>query len=293
MAERVRKIVASDFRRMKREGKKIVIITAYDYPSALLADRAGVDAILVGDSLGMVILGYRSTTPVTVEEMVHHCKAVARGTERAYTIGDLPFMSYNESRSKAIRNAGRIVKEGGVDAVKVEGGVKVRDKVEAIIDAGIPVMGHIGLNPQTARLWSGYKVQGRTADSAKRILEDAVALEAAGVFAIVLELTTVEVATLVTEKLSVPVIGIGSGPTCDGQVLVFHDMMGLYEKSPRFTKKYADLSRQISEGIAAYREEVEAGLFPFEEHCFHMEEEEKRNLEIAVGRPHGSRSHGG
>jgi len=273
------KVTVPSLRRMKREGKRIAMVTAYDYPSAALAEKAGMDVILVGDSLGMVVLGYESTTPVTMEEMLHHCRAVSRAAKRPMIVGDLPFMSYQASSEEAIRNSGRLVKEGGVDAVKPEGGSEFAQTVRAIARVGIPVMGHIGLTPQTAPLWGGYRVHGRTVAQAKRLLEDAKALEEAGAFSIVLEMVTAEAAKIVTEALSIPTIGIGSGPSCDGQVLVLHDMLGLFERfTPRFVKQYANLSAEVAKALQAYADDVKTGRFPGEEHSFHMAKEEYEKL---------------
>jgi 3-methyl-2-oxobutanoate hydroxymethyltransferase len=258
--------------------RRIVMVTAYDYPSALLADRAGVDAVLVGDSLGMVVLGYRSTIPVTLDEMVHHTRAVARGVERALVVGDLPFMSYHASTEDAIRSAGRLIQEGGADAVKLEGGVEMAERVRSLVEVGIPVMGHIGLMPQRASISGRFTAQGRDADSALGIIRDAVALEEAGAFAIVLEFVAAEVAEAVTERLSIPTIGVGSGPRCDGQVLVLHDILGVYEESPPFAKRYADLHGTVLSALRAYVEEIVGGLFPGEEHTVHMDPGEKERL---------------
>jgi len=264
----------------KKGSEKIVTVTAYDYPGAVLAERAGVDVILVGDSAGMVVLGYDSTIPVSMDEMIILSRAVARGATRPLIVGDMPFLSFNISLEEAVRNAGRFVKEGGVDAVKIEGGADYEDTVRAIRKAGIPVMAHIGLLPQSATLWSGYRVQGRTAEETWKLVQDAKAMERAGAFSIVIELVTDEAARLVTETVTIPTIGVGAGPHCDGQVLVYHDLLGLYDRiKPKFVKRYLDLSKLIEDALRAYRSDVLAGIFPGEENSFHMEEEEARKLE--------------
>lgn len=281
-----RRVTVPDVVRMKSKGRKLVMVTAYDYPIARLADQAGVDIILVGDSVGTAVLGYRTTLPVTMAEMIHHTKAVARGVERALLVGDMPFMSYQPSKRDAIRNAGRFIK-AGADAVKVEGGKEVEGIVKAIIEAGIPVMGHVGFTPQKISIIGGYKVQGREALSAKVILDDAKALEEAGVFSIVLELVTGEVAKLVTEQVKVPTIGIGSGPYCDGQVLVVNDIVGLTMWEgyrPKFIKQYASVGETILNALKTYSEEVKSGKFPAEEHTRHMPSEEYQRLLELLGR---------
>lgn len=251
----------------------ITMVTAYDYPSALAADRAGVDSILVGDSLGMVVLGYDSTVPVTMEEMLHHCRAVRRGAQYAFLIGDLPFMSYQADRAEAVRNAGRLLKEAGMDAVKLEGGQAMSETVRAISDAGIAVIGHIGLTPQSSAKLGGYRVQGRTAVDAQRLMEDAVALQAAGAAMIVLEMVPDRVAEAISLWLHIPTIGIGAGGGCDGQVLVLHDLLGLFDRfTPRFAKRYAELFAEMERALVAYREDVAAHRFPAAEHVFSMDE---------------------
>ena len=274
-----KKVMIGDFGAKKREGRKITMLTAYDYPMARLVDEAGIDVILVGDSLGMVVLGYESTVPVTMDEMIHHSKAVRRGTKYAFLVGDMPFMSYQVSKEEAVRNAGRFMKEAGCDAVKLEGGDEVLDVTRAIVDAGIPVLGHLGLTPQTISKLGGYKIQGKDAKAAKRILEQAFKLKDAGCFAIVLECVPDKVAKLITEKLMVPTIGIGAGPYCDGQVLVTNDMVGLFDRFvPKFVKQYVKLSTLISDGLKKYRDEVEKGIFPDQAHSFAIKEEEIRKL---------------
>jgi 3-methyl-2-oxobutanoate hydroxymethyltransferase len=266
------KITIRTLRQMKARGEKITMLTAYDYPMARAVDGAGIEVILVGDSVGMVVLGHPTTLPVTMDDMVHHCKAVARGVSRALLVGDLPFMSYQVSREDALRNAGRLVKEGGAEAVKLEGGDEVLGAVEAIVAAGIPVMGHLGLTPQSYHQMGGYRIQGRTAEAADRLLKDAGALERAGVFSVVLEGIPAEVARRVTEAVSVPTIGIGAGPHCDGQVLVTHDMLGLHEDlSPKFVKRYAQGRQLFLEAMRQYRDEVRSGAFPGPEHSYGLD----------------------
>src|SRR6266852_2211 len=270
-----KKVTVADFSKMKTHGQRIVMVTSYDYPTSIIADAVGVDSILVGDSYGMVVLGYDTTIPVTMEEILPVCRAVRRGSTKSLLIGDMPFMSFQVSVEEAVRNAGRFVKEGGMEAVKVEGGREMVPVVEGISRAGIPVLGHIGLTPQTATLQGGYRVQGKTADDAKRLVEDAQALESAGAFGIVLEMITEEVARKVSESLRIPTIGIGSGRYCDGQVLVLHDVLGLYERfTPKFAKRYVELAGQVRQALGRYSEEVRTGTFPGEEHVFRMDEQE-------------------
>jgi 3-methyl-2-oxobutanoate hydroxymethyltransferase len=257
----------------KAHGEPITMVTAYDYPGAQAADRAAIDCLLVGDSVGMVVLGYDSTVPVTMEEMLHHCRAVRRGAQYAYTIGDMPFMSYQADRSEAIRNAGRFLKEAGMDAVKLEGGREMAGTVAAITAAGIAVIGHIGLTPQSASKLGGYRVQGRTAADAQRLLEDALALEAAGAVMIVLEMTPDRVAEVISDRVRVPIIGIGAGPGCDGQVLVLHDLLGMFDRfTPRFVKRYAELFGEMERALTAYRDDVTGRRFPSREHVFAMDD---------------------
>jgi 3-methyl-2-oxobutanoate hydroxymethyltransferase len=257
----------------KTQRDPITMVTAYDYPSALAADRAGIDSILVGDSLGMVVLGYDSTVPVTMDEMLHHCRAVRRGAQYAYLIGDMPFMSYQADRAEAVRNAGRFLKEAGMDAVKLEGGTAMAETVRAISDSGITVIGHIGLTPQSSAKLGGYRVQGRTAADAQRLLEDAEALQEAGAAMIVLEMVPDRVAEAISLRLRVPTIGIGAGGGCDGQVLVLHDLLGLFDRfTPRFAKRYAELFADMEHALVAYREDVAASRFPAAEHVFSLEE---------------------
>ncbi len=261
----------------KLRGEPITMVTAYDYPSALAVDRAGIDTLLVGDSLGMVVLGYDSTTPVTMEEMLHHCRAVRRGVPAngPWLIGDMPFMSYQADRAEAVRNAGRFLREGGMDAVKLEGGRAMVDTVRAITDAGVMVVGHIGLTPQSAAQLGGYRVQGKTAADAQRLLEDALALEAAGAVMLVLEMVPDRVAARISRALRIPTIGIGAGIGCDGQVLVLHDMLGIFDRfTPKFVKKYAELGPEMERALAEYRDDVAARRFPDTEHSFLMDEAE-------------------
>lgn len=275
-----KKITPVDIQAMKREGRKITMLTAYDYPMALLEDRAGIDIILVGDSLAMTVLGYDNTLPVTMNEMIHHTKAVARGAKHALILGDMPFMSYNCSEREAILNAGRFMKEAGADAVKLEGGVSVKETVRAIVKAGIPVMGHIGLTPQTISMLGGFKVQGKDAKGAQKIIDDALQLEDAGAFSVLLEAVPALIAKRVTERLSVPTIGIGAGVHCDGQVLVVHDMLGLFDRfTPKFAKRYINLSEPILKAFEVYIDEVRSGAFPTDQHSFHIDEKELSKIE--------------
>lgn len=270
-----KKISILDLQEKKRRREPISMLTAYDYTGALLVDAAEIDVILIGDSLGMVIMGLESTVPVTMEEMIHHCRAVARGANFAHLVGDLPFLSYQTDTVEAIRNAGRMLKEGNVDSVKLEGGLEVTTTVRAIIAAGIPVMGHIGLTPQSVSKLGGFKTQGRTATAARKLVDSALALEEAGCYAIVLEAVPAPVAAAITERLTIPTIGIGAGSQCDGQVLVYHDVLGLYDKvQPRFVKEYARLQQPIIEAFQAYRDDVIAHRFPAEEHSFSMNADE-------------------
>ena len=270
-----KKITPVDIQSMKRSGKKITMLSIYDYPMALLADRAGIDTILVGDSLAMTLLGYENTIPVTMDEMIHHTKAVTRGAKYALIIGDMPFMSYNTSERDAIFNAGRFMKEGKADAVKLEGGASVKDIVRAIVRAGIPVMGHIGLTPQTISMLGGFKVQGKDAEAAQKIIDDALSLQDAGAFSVLLEAIPAPIAKRITERLSVPTIGIGAGVHCDGQVLVVHDMLGLFDRfTPKFAKRYVNLSELMLKAFESYGEEVLKGTFPTDQHSFHIDEKE-------------------
>jgi len=272
-AERT-KVTIPMLARMKAEGKKIRMITAYDYPTALLVDRAGIDIILVGDSLAMVVLGHENTVAVTMDEMLHHCRAVARGAKYPLLVGDMPFLSYQVDRREAVRNAGRFLKEGGMDVVKLEGGQEMADTVKAIVDAGIPVMGHIGLTPQSISKLGGFRVQGKSVEAAKKLLADAAALEEAGAFSIILEAVPDRLAKLITERVKIPTIGIGAGPHCDGQVLVIHDLIGLFDRfTPKFVKRYANIFPILTQALEQYRQEVLSGAFPGREHSFTMPDE--------------------
>lgn len=278
MVER-KKVTITDLSEKRSAERKITMLTAYDYPTARLVDDAGIDCVLVGDSLGMVVLGYDSTVPVTMDEMIHHAKAVRRGTKYAFMIGDMPFMSYQLTKEEAVRNAGRFMKEAGCDGVKLEGGDEVVGVTKAIVDAGIPVLGHLGLTPQTVSKLGGYRVQGKDADGAKKLLDQALRLEAAGAFAIVLECVPAKVAKMVTEKVKIPTIGIGAGADCSGQVLVTNDMIGLFDRFvPKFVKQYIKLSGLIGDAFKKYREDVECGAFPAKEHSFSMAPEEEKKL---------------
>jgi 3-methyl-2-oxobutanoate hydroxymethyltransferase len=262
-------------RQKKERGEPIVMLTAYDYPTAMAQDQAGVDVILVGDSLGMVVLGYENTLPVTMEEMLHHCRAVSRGAKSALLVGDMPFMSYQVSAEEALRNAGRFLQQGGMDAVKLEGGRERLDAVRAIAGAGIPVMGHLGLTPQSVHQLGGFRPQGRTASAAKRLLEDALLLEEAGCFSLVLESVPARLAELVSKRLSIPTIGIGAGVGCDGQVLVTHDLLGLFDRfTPKFVKKYANFHAEMRRAFSEFKAEVESKQFPAAEHSVEMADAE-------------------
>jgi 3-methyl-2-oxobutanoate hydroxymethyltransferase len=276
---RIRKNSVNDILTLKKKGEKIAVLTAYDYSTSLICDKAGVDILLVGDSAGMVMLGYKSTMPVGIGEMLVFCKGVATGTKRAMVVADLPFGSYQPSTAAAIKNAIRFIKVG-CDAVKLEGGTELADTIKALVSVGVPVMGHIGLKPQTSSLWEGYKVQGKTKGSSIKLIAEARALERAGVFSIVLEMVTSEVATIISKNLSVPVIGIGSGSGCDGQVLVLHDMLGIYEDiRPKFVKRYADLSNSIFQAVSRYRSDVKSAKFPEEQNFFHMNSNDYKELQ--------------
>lgn len=273
--------------REKRDRREpIVFVTAYDYPGARAAEEAGVDAILVGDSLAMVVLGYPSTVHVTMDEMLHHAKAVSRGASRPLLVGDLPFMSYQASSADAVRNAGRFLQEAGMDAVKLEGGRRLADTIRAVVGAGIPVQGHIGLTPQSEKAMGGFKVQGRTATAARALLDDALALEDAGCFSIVIEGVPDRVASLITERVRIPTIGIGAGSGTSGQVLVLHDILGLYgSRSPRFVKRYADLGSATTEALRQYRDDVQQRRFPAAEHSYTLPDAEWDRFVAMVERP--------
>lgn len=263
----------------KTHGEPITFLTAYDYPTAVALDRSGVDGILVGDSLGMVVLGYENTLPVTMQDMLHHCRAVSRGVSRAHLVGDLPFMSYQASISEALRNAGSLLQKGGMDAVKLEGGRDRVAAIRAIISAGIPVMGHLGLTPQSVHQLGGWKVQGKSTQAAKLLMEDALILEDAGCYSIVLESIPSEVAHLISNRLTIPVIGIGAGIGCDGQVLVSHDLLGLFDRfTPSFVKKYADLFSEMQRAFREYIADVKEHRFPAAEHSISMDPQALRDL---------------
>ena len=269
-----KKITPQDLLAKKRQGKKIVRVVCYDYPMALLADRAEVDSILVGDSVGMVMLGESSTVPITMEQMIHHCKAVVRAVKYALVIGDLPFLSYQTCIRDAIYNAGLLMKCGGVDAVKLEGGEEFAPTVKAIVRAGIPVVGHIGLTPQTISKMGGYKVQGTDIATARKLIKDAKSLEAAGVFMLTLECVPDRVAQLICQELTIPATGIGAGPYTDGQSLNVYDLLGIFERfTPKFVKKYANLSEAMLQALQKYKEEVEQGVFPGPEHTYHIDDD--------------------
>lgn len=267
------KNTAVTFRQAKEKGEKLTMLTAYDYSTAKLVDEAGIHSILVGDSLGMVCLGYEDTLSVTMEDMLHHTKAVARGVKDALVIADMPFMSYQTSVYDAVVNAGRLIKEGHAQAVKLEGGREVCPQIEAIVKASIPVCAHIGLTPQSIHAFGGFKVQGKGEEAAKRLIEEAQAVEAAGAFAVVLECVPEALAKLITDKISIPTIGIGAGAGCDGQVLVYQDMLGMYaDFTPKFVKVFANVGEEMRKGFAAYKKEVQDGTFPAKEHTFRMDE---------------------
>jgi 3-methyl-2-oxobutanoate hydroxymethyltransferase len=267
---------------LMKNSKKITVITAYDYTISQLCDKAGVDMLLVGDSAGMVMLGYDNTIPVTMDQMCLFTEAVARGRQNALVIADMPFMSYQSSKSQAIENAGKLIKSGA-DAVKLEGGVEIKDTIHAIVEIGIPVMGHIGFQPQTTTLQEGYKVQAKTRDAAVKLIESAKALEEAGVFSIALEMVTKEVSKIISNSIEIPTIGIGSGPDCDGQVLVVHDVLGLYDKiKPKFAKRYLELSTDIVKAVEFYKNDVVSGKFPSTEHSFSMDKTELERLKKEI-----------
>ncbi len=269
-----KKVTTRTLLKKKQDGKPITMLTGYDYATAVALDKAGIDAILVGDSLGMVVLGHPTTLPVTMEDMISHCQAVSRGASTPLLIGDMPFMSYQVSVHEAVRNAGRFLKEAGMDAVKLEGGRDRAEAVRAIVSTGIPVMGHLGLTPQSVHQMGGFRAQAKTVEAGKALIQDALILEQAGAFSIVLESIPARLATLVSERLSIPTIGIGAGVGCDGQVLVTHDMLGLFDRfTPRFVKTYADLHGEMARAFGEYIQDVEAGAFPAEEHSLDVSED--------------------
>lgn len=280
-----KKVTTLTFRQKKERGESITMLTAYDYPTAVAMDRTGIDSILVGDSLAMVVLGYENTLPVTMEEMLHHARAVARGARSALLIGDMPFMSYQVSAQEALRNAGRFLQQGGMDAVKLEGGRERLEAVRAITTAGIPVMGHLGLTPQSVHQLGGFRPQGRTASAAKRLFEDARFLEEAGCFSLVLESVPSRLAQAISSELSIPTIGIGAGVGCDGQVLVTHDLLGLFDRfTPKFVKRYANLHSEMERAFTEYIEEVETRTFPAQEHSVDMSDEEWQAFLKEIGK---------
>ena len=268
------KNTAVTFKQAKEKKEKLTMLTAYDYSTAKIIDESGINGILVGDSLGMVCLGYEDTLSVTMEDMIHHTRAVARGVKNTLVVADMPFMSYQTSVYDAVVNAGRLIKEGRAHVVKLEGGVEVCDKIEAIVKASIPVMAHIGLTPQSVNAFGGFKVQGKDEEAAKNLIEAALAVEKAGAFAVVLECVPAKLAAIITEKLSIPTIGIGAGAECDGQILVYQDMLGMYSDfTPKFVKKYENLGEKMNIAFKKYIEEVKDGVFPAEEHSFKINDE--------------------
>ncbi|GKX29581.1 3-methyl-2-oxobutanoate hydroxymethyltransferase [Vallitalea longa] len=270
----MKSITTQTIRKKKLKNEIITMLTAYDYPTALILDEAGIDITLVGDSLGMVVLGYENTTQVTMEDMLHHVKAVTRGSKHPLVVADLPFLSYHTGIYKTVKNAGRLIQEGKANAVKLEGGKEVTEQIQAIINAGIPVMGHIGLTPQSINQLGGYYIQGKTDEQAKKLLADAKALEEAGAFAIVLECIPTELSKLITENIEIPTIGIGAGPHCNGQVLVTHDILNLYSnKTPKFAKKYTDVHGEIMQAALDYIQDVKHKNFPSTEHVFHLKQD--------------------
>ena len=280
----MKKLTVHDILLKKSSNEKLTVLTAYDYPMAFLCDNAGIDIILVGDSAGMVVLGYRSTIPVRMDEMLLFVGAVGRATSHSLITADMPFGSYQTSINIALDNAIKLIKAGS-DAVKLEGGSEIFGTVKALVDSGIPVMGHVGLKPQTSVLWDGYRTQGSTVAAARKIISDAKSLEQAGAFSIVLEMVTDEVTEIVSKSTAVPIIGIGSGTNCDGQVLVLHDILGLYRQiKPRFVKRYLDLSEQIQEALSNYINDVRSGVFPSKENIFHMSEDEYSKLKDTLGK---------
>lgn len=270
-----KKVTTLTFRQKKERGEPITMLTAYDYPTSMAIDKAGIDSILVGDSLAMVVLGYENTLPVTMDEMLHHARAVARGAKAPLLVGDMPFMSYQVSVEDAVRNAGRFLQQGGMDAVKLEGGRERADVVRAITGAGMPVMGHLGLTPQSVHQLGGFRAQGKTSSAAKRLLEDAQILEEAGAFSLVLEAVPARLAEYISKHISIPTIGIGAGAGCDGQVLVTHDLLGLFERfTPKFVKQYANLHETMKAAFTEYIDDVESKRFPATEHSIEMSDEE-------------------
>lgn len=273
------KNTTATFIQAKVNGEKLTMLTAYDYSTAKLVDESGINAILIGDSLGMVCLGYKDTLSVTMEDMIHHTKAVSRGAVNALIVADMPFMSYQTSVYDAVKNAGRLIKEGGAQAVKLEGGAVVCEEIKAIVKAQIPVMGHMGLTPQSVNVFGGFKVQGKTEKEAKQLIEEAKKIEEAGAFALVLECVPEKLAQIITNELSIPTIGIGAGPSCDGQILVYQDMIGMFtDYTPKFVKKYADVGSVMKNSFKEYISEVKEGVFPSKEHCFKIDEDALKKL---------------
>lgn len=266
------KNTVATFKKAKETGEKLTMLTAYDYSTARLMDEAGVNSILVGDSLGNVMLGYENTLSVTMEDMIHHIKAVKRGVKNALIVGDMPFMSYQVSTEQAVENAGRLIKEGGADVVKLEGGADVCEQIKAIVKATIPVCAHIGLTPQSINAFGGFKVQGKSIEAAQKLIDDALAVEEAGAFAVVIEGVPAEIATIITEKLSIPTIGIGAGAGCDGQVLIYQDMLAMFSDfTPKFVKKYAEVGQIMSNAFETFIKEVKDGTFPQKEHTYKID----------------------
>lgn len=280
-----RKKSIMDFKKMKQDGSKIAMVTAYDYPAAKLTEEAGADIIFVGDSLGMVVLGYSSTIPVTVEDMIHHTKAVRRGAQNTFVLTDMPFLSYHGSIDTTLRNAARIMQEGLCEGLKLEGGIEIAHNVEACVNAGIPVMGHIGLTPQAVHRIGGYTVQGKDSMQAEKLIEDAIALQESGAFAVVLEMVPEELAELITDRLSIPTIGIGAGRKCDGQVLVYHDLLAYASPlKPKFVKTYAEIGQEVVRGLSQFVREVKDEAFPGEEHVFHMSKDAAATIQYKYGK---------
>lgn len=276
-----KKKMIHDFGTMKQEGRKITFLTAYDYPTAQFAEAAGLDMLLVGDSLGMCVYGYSGTFPVVMDQMIYHAQAVRKGAPNTFVVGDMPFMSYQSSTEKAVENAGRFLKEAGCDAIKLEGGVRVTPQIKAIVDSGIVVMGHIGLTPQSSGQLGGHKAQGRTLESARLVIEDAFAVEGAGAQMILLEAVPPEVGGYITRTLKIPVLSIGAGVECDGQLLIVSDMIGQFQAfTPKFVKKYSNVAQVVTEAMKAYSAEVRAGEFPKDEHCYHMLPGEKEKFDM-------------
>jgi len=278
-----KKKTIQDFQRMKREGEKITWLTCYDYPTAQFEEAAGIEMILVGDSMGMCVYGYESTVPVTMDQCIAHCQAVRRGAPNVFVIGDMPFMSYHESDGNAVVNAGRFLKEAGVDAIKLEGGKRIASRIRAIVDAGIVVSGHIGLTPQSSGQLGGHKAQGRTVESAEMVIEDALAAQEAGAQLLLLEAVPPEVGEFITKALSIPVFSIGAGLECDGQLLIISDLIGQFQAfTPKFVKKYANVAEVITNAISAYVKDVKEKVFPADEHCYHMLEGEEAKFKAMI-----------